>query len=364
MFDGLSAGLVMVGGLILLRAGLAWTGLGRALPGRRRLRVRETCPLGSRQRLHLVVVDGEELLIGATDGSLRLLRRLGPAADAEEPAASPAPRAPAVLRLRAWRRTLGLGALAGVALLLGAADAAAQTAAGAAAPAAPVAGEAPTLSLSLEGVTQPGRIASTLEIVALLTLLSVAPAILLMATSFTRIVIVLSLLRQAVGVHQLPPNQVLVGLSLFLTIFVMAPVGERIHADALVPYMEQQVDAGTALAAGTAPVREHLLRHTRERDLQLFLDLAGADAPSGPEEVGLSSLLPAYMISEMRTAFEIGFMVYLPFLIIDLVIASMLISMGMIVLPPIVISLPFKLMLFVLLDGWNLVISALVKGLL
>lgn len=355
---------MVIGAIVLARYALRWFGFAPgALAKRRSVRVVENCPIGARQRLVVVDVGHERLLLGATDSQVSLVRALPPASEAtaDDPEQAPAEQttlAPQALgQARAWLRAAGLP-LVMLACILIAPDASAQSLEIGSGP------EAPEIKLSVDGLTAPDRISQTLQIVFLMTLLSVAPSILLVATSFTRIVIVLSLLRQAVGVHQLPPNQVLVGLSLFLTIFVMAPVGERIHADALVPYMEQQVDAGTALAAGTAPVREHLLRHTRERDLQLFLDLAGADAPSGPEEVGLSSLLPAYMISEMRTAFEIGFMVYLPFLIIDLVIASMLISMGMIVLPPIVISLPFKLMLFVLLDGWNLVISALVKGLL
>jgi flagellar biosynthetic protein FliP len=211
-------------------------------------------------------------------------------------------------------------------------------------------------------LVKPDRISSTVQIVVLLTLVSLVPSILLMATCFTRVVIVLSLLRQAVGLPQLPPNPVLVGLALFTTLFVMAPVGKRIHDEALEPYSTRAIDEATALTRAEAPVRDFLLRQTREKDLALFQELSGEPAPAEPEQVGIWTLLPAFTISEMRTAFEIGFMVYLPFLVIDLVIASMLISMGMIVLPPIVISLPFKLMLFVLLDGWGLVVGGLVRG--
>jgi flagellar biosynthetic protein FliP len=194
-------------------------------------------------------------------------------------------------------------------------------------------------------------------------LLSIAPSILLMATCFTRVVIVLAFLRQAIGVQQLPPNQVLVGLSLFVTLFVMAPVGERIHQEALEPYMLKEIGAPQAAELAAAPVRDFVSRYTREDDLALFLSFRGEAAPPADQPVSLATLLPSYLLSELRTAFEIGFMLYLPFLVIDLVVASLLISMGMIVLPPVVISLPFKLMLFVLLDGWNLVIGSLLTGL-
>ncbi|NNL67463.1 MAG: flagellar type III secretion system pore protein FliP [Myxococcales bacterium] len=202
-----------------------------------------------------------------------------------------------------------------------------------------------------------------MELLALLTLISVAPSILLMATCFTRIVIVLAFVRQAVGVQHLPPNQVLVGLSLFLTLFVMAPTGQKIHAQAWLPYMSEEISLEEAGSRGLAPIRRFMLAHTREVDLALFTEIADQPAPETLDEVPISSLLPAFLISELRTAFEIGFMVFLPFLIIDLVISSMLISMGMIVLPPVVVSLPFKIMLFVLADGWNLILGSLVDGL-
>jgi flagellar biosynthetic protein FliP len=221
----------------------------------------------------------------------------------------------------------------------------------------------PTLSAVISQAAEPGEVSSTLQIVALVTLISVAPSILLMATCFTRIVIVLAFLRQAIGIQQLPPSQVLVGLALFLTLFAMAPVGEQIRAEALEPYMKREIDERDAFTRASVPVREFLTRFTRERDLELFVSISDSEPVDSLADAPLTMLLPAYMLSELRTAFEIGFMLYLPFLVIDLVVASTLISMGMIVLPPIVISLPFKLMLFVLLDGWNLVVSSLLNGL-
>jgi flagellar biosynthetic protein FliP len=337
--------------IALLRLGLRMGGVGPPPARRRSLRVLESAALGSKQRLHVVEVDGERLLIGATEGSVRLLHQLPPrpaGSEAEGEAAGPAAAAPRAL-LRLLSRSAPLWLLA---LFL---PAAAAQAAGSP--------PGPELTLSLGGAAEPERLSSTLQIVALLTLVSVAPSILLMATCFTRILVVLSLLRQATGIQQLPPNQVLVGLSLFTTLFVMAPIGEQVQAQALAPYMERKIDEREALARTLVPVRSFLLRHTRENDLELFVSLSSAPRPATPSDTGITTLLPAFMISELRTAFEIGFMIYLPFLVIDIVIASMLISMGMIVLPPVMISLPFKVMLFVLLDGWNLVLNALVKGL-
>lgn len=364
MIDMFSALAVVLGAIALV--GVALRALGFAPPrgARRSLRVLETCALGHRQRLVLVEADGERLLLSAGDGPVRLLRRMPPAAvEARSAPADPAPRPPRRLRsARAWLRAVGLTALVLCAVAAGPAGAQEVPAAGvpAAAAASP---DAPSLSLSLDGATGPDRIAGTLQIVALVTLLSVAPSILLMATCFTRIVIVLSLLRQAIGIHQLPPNQVIVGLALFTTLFVMAPVGAEIKAQALDPYVAGELDEAAALERALVPVRGFMSQHTRQKDLALFVSMSNRPAPESVEDVSLATLLPSFLISEIRAAFEIGFMVYLPFLIVDIVIASMLISMGMIVLPPIIISLPFKLMLFVLLDGWNLVLSSLITGL-
>jgi flagellar biosynthetic protein FliP len=195
-----------------------------------------------------------------------------------------------------------------------------------------------------------------------LTALSFLPAVLLLMTSFTRIIIVLSLLRHALGTQSSPPNQVLIGLALFLTLFVMSPVVDRIYADAYVPYSEQKVTLMQALDVAQKPLKTFMLKQTREPDLALFVRLSKQPAPATREDIGLRVLVPAFVTSELKTAFQIGFMVFLPFLIIDMVIASVLMSMGMMMLSPVLISLPFKLMLFVLVDGWGLLIGSLVAS--
>ncbi|MDW8260092.1 MAG: flagellar type III secretion system pore protein FliP [Gammaproteobacteria bacterium] len=199
----------------------------------------------------------------------------------------------------------------------------------------------------------------TLQVLALMTALTVLPAILLMMTAFTRIVIVLGILRQAIGAGQTPPNQVLIGLALFLTLFVMSPVLERINNEALQPYSTGQIDTLTALQRGAAPLRSFMLAQTRTEDLATFTRLAGHAPYDAPEAVPLSILVPAFLTSELKTAFLIGFLLFIPFVIIDLVVASVLMSMGMMMLSPILISLPFKLMLFVLVDGWTLITGTL-----
>lgn len=204
----------------------------------------------------------------------------------------------------------------------------------------------------------------TLSIQALMmmTALTFLPAVLLMMTAFTRIVIVLSLLRMALGTMQAPPNQILIGLSLFLTFFVMAPVFDKIYVEAYQPYAEQKMDFTQALDKGAAPLKAFMLRQTRQDDLALFVKLSNSAPLPGPEAVPMKILVPAYVISELKTAFQIGFVVFIPFLIIDMVVASVLMSMGMMMLSPMVISLPFKLMLFVMVDGWNLLIGSLVQS--
>jgi flagellar biosynthetic protein FliP len=202
----------------------------------------------------------------------------------------------------------------------------------------------------------------SLQTLILLTSLTFLPAVLLMMTAFTRIVIVLSLLRQALGTLQSPPNQVLVGLSLFLTFFVMSPVFDKINAQALQPYLADKMSVVEALDKGSEPLKAFMLKQTRQDDLALFIRLSRTPAPQGPEAVPLKVLVPAYVISELKTAFQIGFIIFIPFLIIDMVVASILMSMGMMMLSPVTISFPFKLMLFVLVDGWNLVIGSLVQS--
>jgi len=213
----------------------------------------------------------------------------------------------------------------------------------------PTAGGGQTYSLSLQTLI-------------LLTSLSFLPAILLMMSSFTRIIIVLSLLRSALGTPSAPPNQVLIGLALFLTFFIMSPVLEKMYTDAYLPYSEKKISMEQALNTGIAPLKTFMLRQTRETDLALFLKISNSEALQSAEDVPLKVLVPSYVISELKTAFQIGFVVFIPFLIIDMVVASVLMSMGMMMVSPAMISLPFKIMLFVLADGWNLLIGSLVQS--
>ncbi len=217
----------------------------------------------------------------------------------------------------------------------------------------------PTVSFGVEDTTEPSRVAMTLQILALMTILSLAPAILVLTTSFTRIAVVLSFLRTALGTQQLPPNQILIGLALFLTFFVMAPTWKEIHGTALSPYLAGEMEPTEAFARATGSMKEFMLRNTRSEDLGLFVELRQGDVPDGPEDLGLEVIVPSFVVSELRTAFQMGFVIYVPFLVIDMVVASVLMSMGMLMLPPILISLPFKILLFVLVDGWHLVIRSL-----
>jgi flagellar biosynthesis protein FliP len=202
----------------------------------------------------------------------------------------------------------------------------------------------------------------TLQILILMTAVTLLPGIVLMMTAFTRIVIVLAILRQALGAGQAPPNQVLIGLSLFLTLFVMGPVVDKINTDALQPYMAEQIDATTALTRGAEPLKRFMLDQTRESDIATFVRISGGKGFDKPEDVPLRILVPAFATSELKSAFQIGFLIFIPFVIIDLVVASALMSMGMMMLSPVLISLPFKLMLFVLVDGWSLVMGTLASS--
>jgi flagellar biosynthetic protein FliP len=201
-----------------------------------------------------------------------------------------------------------------------------------------------------------------IQLVALITVLSLAPSILVMVTSFTRIVVVLSLLRSAIGLQSAPPNAVMIALALFLTAFVMMPTFQAAYDEGIRPLIDQSIEAPEAFERASRPFHDFMMKHVREKDLALFVDLSGTAAPQNPEDLSLRILVPAFMISELRRAFEIGFLLYLPFIIIDLVVASVLMSMGMMMLPPIVISLPFKLIFFVLVDGWNLIAGSLVES--
>jgi flagellar biosynthetic protein FliP len=220
----------------------------------------------------------------------------------------------------------------------------------------------PTVSIGMGKVSKPGDMAVVLQIFFLMTILSLAPGLLIMTTSFTRIVVVLSFLRNAIGTQQAPSNQIIIGLSLFLTFFVMAPVWQQVNTDALQPFKAQTITQEQALEKGVAPIRKFMLTQTREKDLGLFLNLSKLPRPKNSDDIPTLTIIPAFIISELRTAFQIGFLVYIPFLVVDMVVASVLMSMGMMMLPPVMISLPFKILLFVLVDGWGLVISSLVKS--
>ncbi|MGD9225504.1 MAG: flagellar type III secretion system pore protein FliP [Desulfobacterales bacterium] len=221
---------------------------------------------------------------------------------------------------------------------------------------------APFITIGMDETKDPGKMTVVLQIFVLMTILSLAPAILIMLTSFTRIVIVLSLLRRALGTMQAPPNQVLIGLALFLTFFIMTPVWHNINQNALQPYLDDKIGQQQAFQNAAEPLREFMFKQTREKDLALFVGIAKVERPKDVDDIPISVLIPSFIISEVKTAFQIGLMLYVPFLIIDMVVASVLLSMGMMMLPPIMISLPFKLMLFVLADGWNLLVGSLVRS--
>jgi flagellar biosynthetic protein FliP len=224
--------------------------------------------------------------------------------------------------------------------------------------AAPAAAQSVTVDLGEAGTLT----ARVIQLVALITVLSLAPSILVVVTSFTRIVVVLSLLRSAIGVQTTPPNTVLISLALFLTLFVMQPVLERAYGEGIAPLIEERIDEAEAFRRSVAPFHAFMIEHVREKDLMLFMDLAKVEAVATPEETPLRVLVPAFMISELKRAFEIGFLLFVPFLVIDMVVASVLMSMGMMMLPPIMVALPFKLIFFVLVDGWNLVAGSLVRS--
>ncbi len=225
---------------------------------------------------------------------------------------------------------------------------------------APAATLAQTLSIDLgDGPTSTGRI---VQLLVLMGVLSLAPSILVMVTSFTRIVVVLSFLRSAIGLQQTPPNAVLISLALFLTAFIMTPVFETIWRDGLAPLIDGRIAEPEAFAAVVKPLHRFMLAHARPQDLQLFTELGGLQDPATPADTPLRTLVPAFMIGELKRAFEIGFLLFVPFLVIDMVVASVLMSMGMMMLPPVVISLPFKLIFFVLVDGWHLVAGSLIQS--
>jgi len=220
----------------------------------------------------------------------------------------------------------------------------------------------PTVKIGVGEAKGPGEVSVLIQILILLTVLSLAPAILVMMTSFTRLIVVFSFLRHALGTNQMPPNQLLIGLALFLTFFIMTPVWQTIDEKALTPYKEKKISQAQALEEAVKPVRKFMFKQTREKDLALFIQMAKMSRPKNQEEIPTTVLLPAFMISELKTAFQIGCILYIPFLIVDMVVSSVLLSMGMMMLPPVMISLPFKVLLFVLVDGWNLLVGSLVKS--
>jgi flagellar biosynthesis protein FliP len=221
----------------------------------------------------------------------------------------------------------------------------------------------PNISLSIgSGKGSSDKVSVALQLLFILTVISLAPAILLMLTCFTRIVVVLSLLRHALGTQQMPPNQIIIGLALFLTMFIMMPVWQQVNSEALTPYYDEQISGEEAMSLASAPIKSFMLRQTREKDLALFVKIAKEKRPEKADDLALAVVVPAFVISELKTAFQIGFLLYLPFFIIDMVVSSILLSMGMMMLPPIMMSLPFKILLFVLVDGWYLIVGSLVQS--
>ncbi|MCK8823537.1 flagellar type III secretion system pore protein FliP [Fuchsiella alkaliacetigena] len=218
----------------------------------------------------------------------------------------------------------------------------------------------PDINLEIDNADGNQDLVLPLQIILLLTVLSLAPAILIMLTSFVRVVVVLSLIRRALATQTMPPNQVIIGLAIFLSVFIMAPVWGQVYDNAVQPYLAEEIDQTEAYEEAIEPIREFMFNQTREQDVALFIDLADLERPANENEVPTYVLIPAYVISELQMAFQIGFIVYLPFIVIDMIVASVLMSMGMMMLPPVMISLPFKVLLFVLVDGWYLVIRSLV----
>ena len=219
----------------------------------------------------------------------------------------------------------------------------------------------PGIQITVDPASSSTQVASTLQVIFLLTVLTLAPAILIMTTSFTRFAIVFSFLRQAIGTQAIPSNQIIIGLSLFLTLFVMMPIWEEVHQRALDPYLNNRISQEAFLEEASIPIKQFMQRYTREKDLALFVKIAKIPPPRNINDVPIWVMIPAFIISELKTAFQIGFMLYAPFLVIDMVVSAILMAMGMMMLPPIMISLPFKLMLFVLVDGWHLIVGSLVR---
>ncbi len=229
-------------------------------------------------------------------------------------------------------------------------------------PAESIAQGLPKISVEVSESENPQDLSVTLQIVLLLTVLTLAPSIVMMLTSFTRIVIVLSFVRQAIGTHQMPPAQLIVGLALVLTMFVMAPVISQVHKEAIKPYLDGEITQEQTYENSVKPIRDFMLKQTREKDIALFVKFSGMERPENVEDLPIWVLIPGFIISELRIAFQIAFVVFIPFLVIDMVVASVLMSMGMMMLPPIMVALPFKILLFVLVDGWYLIVNSLISS--
>ncbi|AGK55363.1 flagellar type III secretion system pore protein FliP [Bacillus sp. 1NLA3E] len=212
------------------------------------------------------------------------------------------------------------------------------------------------------GSNDPGSVSNSLRIILLITVLSIAPAILVLMTCFTRIIVVLGFVRNALGTQQIPPNQVLIGLALFMTFFIMGPTFSQINHDGLEPFMSGKMSQQEAFNAASEPLKEFMAKQTREKDLALFMDYAGMKTPKEVKDIPINALVPAFAISELKTAFQMGFMIFIPFLVIDMIVSSVLMSMGMMMLPPVMISMPFKILLFIMVDGWNLIIKSLLTS--
>lgn len=220
----------------------------------------------------------------------------------------------------------------------------------------------PKVSLNVDSAESPQEIASSIEIIVLLTVLSLAPSILIMMTSFTRIIIILSFLRRALSTQTTPPNQVLIGLALFLTFFIMAPTFDAVNENAIKPYTNGEISFEEATDEAIKPLREFMFKQTRQKDLALFINTIGVEKPKKLDDVPTRALVPAFIISELKTGFAVGFLLFIPFIVVDMVVASTLMSMGMMMLPPVMISLPFKILLFIMIDGWNLIIKHILLG--
>ncbi len=220
----------------------------------------------------------------------------------------------------------------------------------------------PKISIGVDKSNNPAELVNTLQILFLITILTLAPSIIMMMTSFTRIIIVFHFLRQSLATQSVPSNQILVGLALFITFFIMKPALIKINDTALQPYIRKEISQEEALKKASIPIKSFMLKQTRKKDIKLFINLRGGQKPKSIDDITLETLIPAFIISELKTAFQIGFLLYLPMLLIDLVVGSVLLSMGMMMLPPVMIAMPFKLLLFVLVDGWYLIVESLVKG--